>query len=184
MKKNLLLPLGMISVLAAGLLLRPERAAAAPAVTSVSPIMMVDANDTPVGSPVGSSQLVREDSGITLTATTSKLTPLNTYTVWWEITTPDKKPVFTANTSGGIVLPNGTTSFVVHLPVGPLPAVNGTTVLDAAAMFNDPRGVQVAVWIREHGPVIPGQLVDQLTAYEGGCKTNTCKTVQNTIHTP
>jgi hypothetical protein len=184
MKKNLLLPLAMMLVLAAGLLLRPERAVAAPAVTSVSAIIMVDANDMQVGSPLGSSQLVREDSGLTVMATTSKLTPLNTYTVWWEITTPDKKPVLTANASGGIVLPNGTASFVVRLPVGPLPAVNGTTVLDAAAMFNDPRGVHVTVWIREHGPVVPDQLVDQLTAYEGGCKTNTCKTVQNTIHTP
>jgi hypothetical protein len=184
MKKHLLLTLGMMSVLVGGLLLHPERAAAAPSVTSVSAVMRVDDNEVPVGSPVGSSQLIREDSGITVIATSSQLTPLNTYTVWWEITTPDKKPVFTANTSGGIVLPNGTASFVVRLPVGPLPAVNGTTVLDAAAMFNDPRGVLVTVWIREHGPVIADQLVDQLTAFEGGCKTNTCKTVQNTVHTP
>src|SRR4051794_19243447 len=169
MKRNLLLTLAMMSVLVGGLLLRPERAAAAPAVTSVNPIMRVDANDMQVGSPVGSSQLVRDDSGITVIATTAKMTPLNVYSVWWEIKTADTKTVLIAYVSGGIVLPDGTANFVVRLPVGPLPAVNGTTVLDAAAMFNDPRGVQVAVWIREHGPVIPGQLVDQLTAYEGGC---------------
>jgi hypothetical protein len=81
MKKHLLLTLGMMSVLVGGLLLHPERAAAAPSVTSVSAVMRVDANEVPVGSPVGSSQLIREDSGITVIATSSQLTPLNTYTV-------------------------------------------------------------------------------------------------------
>jgi hypothetical protein len=184
MKKHLLLTLGMMSVLVSGLLLRPESAAAAPPVTSVNAVMMVDANDKPVGSPVGSSQLVREDTGITVIGTTAQMTPLNTYTVWWEITTADNKPVFIANVSGGIVLPNGTANFVIHLPVGPLPAVNGTTVLESAGMFNDPQKVHVTVWLREHGPVVLAELAQQLTAYEGGCKTNTCKTVQNTVHSP
>jgi hypothetical protein len=129
---------------------------------------------------------VREDTGISYQITTSRLTPLNIYTVWAVLYLPDGKVLVTMNAGGGVALPNGSASFAGRLAVGPLPSVDGTTVVEgiAGGVFDNPRQVKVELVIRDHGPIVLAQLADQLTKFAGGCPSNTCGNVQGTIHTP
>jgi hypothetical protein len=186
MRRNVLLPLGMLSVLVTGLLLRPERAAANPAVTSIGPVQAFDASGKPAGDPVGSSQLVRDDTGLNFQITTARLAPLNIYTVWWMVSRPNGQLLFMGNAGGGLALPDGSASFAGHLAVGPLPAADGRTVIISApgSVFDDPRGVTVNFVIREHGPIILDRLVEQLTTINGGSPPNNCRDVQTCRHAP
>jgi hypothetical protein len=186
MRKKLSLHIGMLSILVGGLLLRPERAAADPAVTSISPVQAFDASGRPAGDPVGSSRLVRDDTGLSFEITTSRLAPLNIYTVWWMVTRPNGQLLFMGNGGGGLALPNGSASFAGHLPVGPLPAADGKTVIVAApgTVLDDPRRVTVTFVIREHGPIVLDRLAEQLTTINGGSPPNTCRDVQTASHAP
>lgn len=186
MRKNVLLPLGMVSVLATGLLLPASRAQAAPAVEAVRPVTRMDPSGNAVGDPLGTSRLTREDSGISFVLTTSQLVPLNTYTAWWVLFTPDNKVLLARHASGAVALPDGTASFAGRLAVGPLPAVDGKIVLETIAgrMFDNPQTVTVAIILRDHGPIRLEQLAEQLTTFEGGCQTNTCSDVQIVTHAP
>jgi hypothetical protein len=186
MRKNLLFPLAVLSVMAAGLLLPPVRAAADPAVTSINPVQAFDSTGRPAGDAVGSSRLVRDDTGLSFEITTSRLTPLDVYTVWWMVSRPDNQLLYMGNAGGGLALPDGTASFAGHLPVGLLPAANGKSVIVAApgVVFDNPRQVKVTFVIREHGPIILDRLVEQLTTIDGGSPPNTCRDVQTCVHTP
>jgi hypothetical protein len=149
-------------------------------IVDVRPVVALDASGSATERVVGSGCITRDDTGITVEITTSGLTPLNVYTVWWMIFRPDGGPLYVGNASGGIALPNGAASFSAHLPVGPLPIVDGKSVLVAESprRLSDTGNVRVTVVIREHGPVIVDRLAEQLTMVEGGCSASGCKNVQ------
>lgn len=186
MRKNMLWPLGTVPALAVGLLLPAARAVADPAVVAVHPVVRMDASGNAVGDPVGTSRLTREEGGIRFEMTTSQLVPLNTYTAWWVLFTPNDQVHLASYAGGAVALPNGTASFAGRLAVGPLPRVDGKIVVAATAggTFDNPRSVKVAIILRDHGPIILDQLAEQLSTFDGGCRTNRCSDVQIVVHAP
>jgi len=186
MRKNKLLPVALLPALLAGLLVQTERAAADTPVTTSSPVQAFDASGKPAGDAVGSSRLVRDDTGLSFEITTSRLAPLNIYTVWWMVSAPNGQLLFMGNAGAGLALPNGSASFAGHLSVGILPAADGKTVIvtSPGTAFDNPRGVTVTFVIREHGPIILDRLVEQLTTINGGSPPNNCRDVQTSMHAP
>jgi hypothetical protein len=127
------------------------------------------------GAVVGSAQLVRNDNGITCVIHTSGLVPGDAYSVWWVI--PGESLIM--NASGGIAGGDGTATFAGHLSQGPVPAVDGSTVLSSDdGDFDNPRTDTVVVVIRHHGPPIPGEINQQTGSFNFGCGAGGCKNVQ------
>jgi hypothetical protein len=142
--------------------------------------------------PGSSSLLVRNDSSITATMHTSGLTPGYVYTVAFFIynnpsacTAPCSQDdlgnpvVQVARVSGpGHVAGNGEDDFGGHLNVGDM-----SGVFSGPGLLN-PRGAEIHVTLRSHGPAIPELLDEQLHAFNGGCPPNTCANAQGVFHLP
>lgn len=186
MRKNVLLSLGMMAVLAAGLLVSAPRAVADPITGPAQAVRMLDAAGNQVGDAVGASRFTRDATGISFELATSGLAPLNTYTIWWVLYKPDKTVLLASYATGAVALPNGMASFAASLPVGPLPKVDGRIVMasTAGAMFDNPMGITVELVLRTHGPIRVEQLAEQLTTFDGACPPNTCANVQSVLHAP
>jgi hypothetical protein len=90
--------------------------------------------------------------------------------------------------AGRIVDENGSTEYGAHLKVGDTShALRGPGLLD-------PRGAEVILVLRNHGPKIPDLLPEMLTTFGGGCTNappstgtpgpNDCMEVHFSPHTP
>lgn len=121
-----------------------------------------------------SSQLVRTDDGVSISAHISGLTP-GTYTTWWSIDTngdgvlPDEIVMLAG---GGVVGPNGKGNFAAHLSVGEIAQRDFVSVVINAGgnqVFDSPRTDTVRFALRYHGPKIPGLVAEQTHSFLGGC---------------
>lgn len=163
------------------------------------------------GSPeiVGSSTLVRTDSGMSATVGTTGLTPGDVVTLWWVVFNnpnacvaglpgvsrcgpPDEgtaaaQPSILAAT-GRIVARSGTARYGASLRVGDTAgALFGPGLLDV-------HGAEVILVLRSHGPKIPALLSEMLHTFGAGCQEappgtgtpgpNDCAEVQVSVHTP
>jgi hypothetical protein len=138
------------------------------------------------GSPIPDaySTLVRTKSGISMTIHASGLRP-GAYTAWWvtenypqycserpcsmddEANPLVQSSVF--NATGAIVGEDGVGNFAAYTS----PGAQSSDVLFGPGLLN-PRGADVYIVVRYHGPVIPDQIKEQLTTYDGGCSVNEC----------
>lgn len=164
--------------------------------------------------PVGSSTLIRTDSGVAATIATTGLTPGDAITVWWvvfnepdgcETGTPASKcgpqdghagrgGASLSYGGGEVVNDDGTFTYASDLAVGDASqALAGPGLIDVG-------GAEVALVIKSHGPKIPGS--DQTNTFAGGCTDqsdapptapadrvgepgpNNCAEVQASIHSP
>lgn len=48
----------------------------------------------------------------------------------------------------------------------------------------DAENAEIHVVVRDHGPMVPGQIAAQLGSFTGGCSVNTCVNVQSAIFNP
>ena len=128
---------------------------------------------------VGSSKLVRTDSGVSMTLKTSELEPGNAVTVWWvifnnpgECDAPcDEPDLFKLGVdgsfgyaAGNIVGANGKINFGGHLAEGDTSGmVMGPGLLDTSK-------AEIHLAVHPHGPKIPGLVDSQVSTFLGGCR--------------
>ncbi|MGH3518361.1 MAG: hypothetical protein ACRDQ7_13260 [Haloechinothrix sp.] len=165
--------------LALGLMVAP--AAAATAERSTSPVLTLP---PPSPSAVGSSTLVRTDNGISANLRTSGLEPGHAVTLWWVVfNDPDsceaglpglsqcgpddahygRGGVSPNHATGHVVDDDGTGGFGAHLRVG-----DTSRALAGPGLVN-PRGAEVILVLKSHGPKIDDLVSDQLRTFAGGC---------------
>jgi hypothetical protein len=141
--------------------------------------------------PGSSSELVRNDNGVTVTLHTTGLTAGNVYTIAFVIfnnpgacaTSPCSASDLTkAAVQTSIVFASGHVvggegeNFAAHLNVGDVSqAISGPGLLNS-------RKAEIHVQVRSHGPAIPGAIDDQIHQFNGGCPPNACVNVQGAQH--
>ena len=140
----------------------------------------------------GESDLVRNFDGISFEIETSRLEPGHAFTVWIKVHEPDGTIVVFGG--GGLSGDDGEGEFEGHLSTGPIPDADGETVdKQGDGNFDTPFTSKVTLVIRDHGPVIPGQVHDQTHSKNGGCLpgepnfdyfdgAGTCKSIQQAVH--
>ena len=142
--------------------------------------------------PGSSSMLVRNDNGVTGTVHTDGLTAGNAYTMWFVVFNnpgacvggcgPDDlgRPAVQASVmfgTGHVVGGEGN-NFAGWRGVG------DTDGVIAGPGLLDPRGAEIHLVIRDHGPAIPGLIDEQIHSFNGGCPPNSCGNVQAAAHMP
>lgn len=144
------------------------------------------------GKAVGTSQLVRNESGVTATLTTTGLPKGHAMTLWIiTFNSPDKcwdKPCSILDLmvnpeaegdfhfGGGAVTGQGKTTLAGHLSVGD---ITGSGKAELAALgvpvpppvpLTNPYGAEVRLAVHSHGPKLEGQdLKAQISSFTGGC---------------
>lgn len=147
--------------------------------------------DFETGDPIEGSRstLLRTDVGLVMTLQTSNLDPGHAYTIWWvvfnnpdscedgigeaacsegDLVSPDVNLTL-APAAGTIVGGSGHGSFGGFLRVGDSSDLVGEgTPLMTGPLMN-PRGAEVHLVVRGHGPVNPEWMPDQIQTFGGGC---------------
>lgn len=133
--------------------------------------------------PVGSSTVVRTDRGLSATLETTRLTPGHVITLWavvfndpagCEAGTPISRcgpgdahagrgGASPNHAAGGIVGEDGTLELGGHLREG------DTSRALAGPGVVEPRGAEVILVLKSHGPKIPRLVSEQLHTFAGGC---------------
>ncbi len=152
-----------------------------PAGHSNSPVLTVP---PPQPSVVGSSTLVRTDNGLSATLETTGLEPGHVVTLWWVVfNDPDgceagfpgisqcgpadahagRGGVSPMHAAGRVVGENGTAKYGAHARVG-----DTSRALAGPGLVN-PRGAEVILVVKTHGPKLPHLVADQLRTFAGGC---------------
>jgi hypothetical protein len=155
------------------------------------------------------SRLLRNDSGISLTINTYGLEPGETFTVWWVVFNypefcnggcgeddvllfggPAEVQGTVLYATGHVVGGSGQGKFGAHLSVGDA----SDALLGIGPGLVNPRGAEVHVVVRSHGPLQPGLVDDQISTFGGGCNNAppgtgapgnfACYDPQGTIHLP
>lgn len=172
---------------------RPAQAGSAR--TSIEPLRVFGVGTVIPGT---GSILVRTKEGVGATLHTFGLVPGNVYTFWWTVFNNPKECATTLCT--GADLPNPDVQAVVLSGAGQIAGDDGTADFGAFRAVGDTTGrepsvgtatllenaqkAQIHLVVRNHGPVIPAMLGDQLSMFNGGCPPNTCMNVQAAPHQP
>jgi hypothetical protein len=152
--------------------------------------------------PGSSSLLIRNDGGVTAAFHTSGLTAGNAYTMWFVVfnnrsaclgpappQAPGAKCGFGDLGRAGV---NSSIMYAAGHVVGDGDADNlagrrgvGDTdgVIAGPGLLN-PRGAEIHLVVRNHGPAIPGLIKEQISSFNGGCPPNSCTNVQASVHPP
>jgi hypothetical protein len=196
-KRRILVALALVGLLSVVLV---SRAGAATRTTSDVVWM---SNQPNAGTTAGTSTLTRTDSGIALVLHTTGLQAGHTVTIWWMVfnhpeacisgatttETPDDPRCGMADmhnpaaglsvlyAAGNIVDEDGEADFGAYLREGDtdgaLPGM-GLGLLDAAA-------ADVHLVVRDHGPVDPRHVVEQIHTFDDFCNP-TCTDLQMSVH--
>lgn len=160
--------------------------------------------------PDARSRLIRTGEGVTMVLRTSELPDRNAVTVWWVIfnkpenCTRGQAPFRCGegdlgdnNTqpsvmfaAGSVSSANGKASFGGHLSAGDTEGCQ--TGLPCGEGLTDPMGADIHLIVRDHGPIIPELLHEQISTFGGGCNNappgtgepgpNTCEDLQFSVH--
>jgi hypothetical protein len=166
--------------------------------TSTSPVFWFQDPAQRTGQVPGAwSTLIRNDAGVEANYHATGLTVGHAYTLWWVIfnnpracsstgggCSPDD--VEAVIMSGGERNPAGIG--ILYATGGVVVTLGGVIDFEAELGLNDdsgcvavapfdvvcrsltnPMGAEVHLMPHDHGPPIPGQIVEQLTSFEGGC---------------
>ncbi len=138
------------------------------------------------GEEVGKSLLLRRKKGLAAVLK-SNLVPNHAYTLWWiiwnypqncetpgacglqDLTNPIETGLELIYVDGAVPKRNGVGYFKGMLKVGDTEgSINDLLGLEPIGLIN-PFEAQIDLAIRSHGPVIPGQVEEQISSYAGGC---------------
>src|SRR5262245_51696051 len=145
------------------------------------------------------TMLVRTRHDIFATIRTSGLTPGVVYTGWIGIFNnpkhcatrpcgmddiPNPNVQFSAlNFGGQLVGRDGTANYAEVRAVGD--ATNPANPLNPGPGLLNPRGAEIHLVVRSHGPALADPaFAQQLTLFDGGCPPNFCADVQEAVHAP
>jgi predicted small secreted protein len=141
------------------------------------------------GSPVEGSRstLVRNDAGVSMTLQTNQLVAGDAVTMWWvvfndpsacsdgvcdedDVLPPGVNPaaqVGVLYAAGNVIGASGRGNFGARLGMGD----------DEGLLFGHPltapRGAEVHLIVRSHGPAVPGMIPEQIHSFGGGCSEAT-----------
>jgi len=142
---------------------------------------------------IGDTTLVRSDKGLFTKISAAGLTPRHAITVWWVIFNEPENclmpyqcgvddtigEAFGGNAenakasvpfaTGGVVNSNGEFTRAAMQRIGPADESANTFLDDVDFGLLNPLTAEVHLVLRDHGPVIPGQVREQLNTFGGGC---------------
>lgn len=159
-------------------------AESAPSERSTSPVLTIPPPGPP--SVVGSSHVVRTDNGVSVRLESSGLEPGHAVTLWiiaanspedCEAGIPGLSQCGPADHEAGrgdisvhqgtgrIARDDGTAAYGAHLRVGD----RSQALFEDDPGLLDPRGAEVLLILKTHGPKIPELTSDMLSTFAGGC---------------
>lgn len=174
-----------------------------PEQTTTTDVVVIETGDV-----VGTSTLVRNDNGVSMSFHTSDLEPGTVATIWWvlfhhpdaceddcgadDLSNPavDGSAFFAA---GNVIKEAGEADYWASLPVGLLTVESGedaNQLIAGDGILKDSRGAEIHLVLRTHGEPIPDLVGHQLTTFDAGCTTappalegpNTCMNLQAAVH--
>lgn len=178
---------------------------------SVSHAIVIDPINGEV--PVGKSLLIRKENGIAMFLKTSGLFPKHTFTCWWVIWNNPENCIIPGAcsdldfasegvnvdvlfASGDVSNYHGALRCKAYLKEGDTSgSINELLGLEPIGLV-DSKKAEVHLVVRSHGPIIPGQLQDQIGSFGGGCtifidpfievpdEEGECADIQFAIHSP
>jgi hypothetical protein len=170
-KRRILVALALVGLLSVVLI---SRAGAAPTTkpVSTSPV-------TSSAGAVGTSTLVRTDSGLAFSLQTTGLPAGHAVTVWWMVVNPDAAAPSVLYAAGHVIDDSGAAGFGGSLQEGDtdgvveLPGLSLEGLLDATA-------ATVVLVVRDHGPARPDIVQQQIHTFD--ICNPTCTDLQMSIH--
>jgi hypothetical protein len=170
-KRRILVALALVGLLSVVLI---SRAGAAPTTkpVSTSPV-------TSSAGAVGTSTLVRSDSGISFSLQTTGLPAGHAVTVWWMVVNPDAAAPSVLYAAGHVIDDSGAAGFGGSLQEGD---TDGVVELDGLSLEGllDATGATVVLVVRDHGPARADIVQQQIHTFNV-CNP-TCTDLQMSIH--
>jgi hypothetical protein len=173
MQRRILVALALVGLLSAVLI---SRAGAAPptSVVSTSPV-------TSSAGAVGTSTLVRSDSGIAFSLQTSGLPAGHAVTIWWMVVNPGAAAPSVLYAAGHVVGEGGAAGFGGSLPEGDTDGVVELPGLSLAGLL-DATGATVVLVVRDHGPARPDIVEQQIHTFNECNPKDACTDLQMSVH--
>jgi hypothetical protein len=170
-KRRILVALALVGLLSVVLI---SRAGAAPTTkpVSTSPV-------TSSAGAVGTSTLVRSDSGISFSLQTTGLPAGHAVTVWWMVVNPDAAAPSVLYAAGHVIDDSGAAGFGGSLQEGDTDGVVELDGLSLAGLL-DATGATVVLVVRDHGPARPDIVHQQIQTFNV-CNP-TCTDLQISMH--
>jgi hypothetical protein len=173
----MLVALALVGLLSVVLI---SRAGAAPTTSPVSTSPVKTIVTPPAESvEVGTSTLVRSDSGIAFSLQTSGLPAGHAVTVWWMVVNPDAAAPSVLYAAGHVVDASGTAEFGGALREGDTKGLVSLPGLSIAGLL-DAEGADVYLVVRDHGPAKRGIVKQQIHTFDV-CNP-TCTDLQMSVH--
>jgi hypothetical protein len=170
-QRRILVALALVGLLSVVLI---SRAGAAPTTkpVSTSPV-------TSSAGAVGTSTLVRSDSGIAFSLQTTGLPVGHAVTVWWMVVNPDAAAPSVLYAAGHVIDDSGAAGFGGSLQEGD---TDGVVELDGLSLEGllDAAGATVVLVVRDHGPARADIVQQQIHTFNV-CNP-TCTDLQMSIH--
>lgn len=149
------------------------------------------------GDAVGTSSLVRNKNGVSMTYRSSGLEPGTVATIWWVVfNDPDEceggtvagvaltctaadipDPAVDASVfyaAGHVIGGPGRANYAARLPVGRLtvdPDPDANQLIAGDGILKDAGDAVVHLVLRTHGPAIPGMINHMVSTFDAGCTT-------------
>jgi hypothetical protein len=170
-KRRILVALALVGLLSVVLI---SRAGAAPTTkpVSTSPV-------TSSAGAVGTSTLVRTDSGLAFSLQTTGLPAGHAVTVWWMVVNPDAAAPSVLYAAGHVIDDSGAAGFGGSLQEGDTDGVVERDDLSLEGLL-DATGATVVLVVRDHGPARPDIVQQQIQTFNV-CNP-TCTDLQMSIH--
>jgi hypothetical protein len=170
-KRRILVALALVGLLSVVLI---SRAGAAPTTkpVSTSPV-------TSSAGAVGTSTLVRTDSGLAFSLQTTGLPAGHAVTVWWMVVNPDAAAPSVLYAAGHVIDDSGAAGFGGSLQEGDTDGVVELPDLSLEGLL-DATGATVMLVVRDHGPARPDIVQQQIHTFDV-CNP-TCTDLQMSIH--
>jgi hypothetical protein len=174
-QRRILVALALVGLLSVVLI---SRAGAAPttSLVSTSPV-------TSSAGAVGTSTLIRTDSGIAFSLQTTRLPAGHAVTVWWMVVNPDAAAPSVLYAAGHVIDDSGAAGFGGSLQEGDTDGVVELPGLSLEGLL-DATGATVVLVVRDHGPARP-DIVDQQIQTFDVCNpegVEHCTDLQMSIH--
>jgi hypothetical protein len=170
-KRRILVALALVGLLSLVLI---SRAGAAPTTSPVSTSPV-----TSSAGAVGTSTLVRSDSGLAFSLQTTGLPAGHAVTVWWMVVNPDAAAPSVLYAAGHVIDDSGAAGFGGSLQEGDTDGVVELPGLSLAGLL-DAAGATVVLVVRDHGPARPDIVQQQIHTFNV-CNP-TCTDLQMSIH--
>jgi hypothetical protein len=170
-KRRILVALALVGLLSLVLI---SRAGAAPTTSPVSTSPV-----TSSAGAVGTSTLVRTDSGISFSLQTTGLPTGHAVTVWWMVVNPDAAAPSVLYAAGHVIDDSGAAGFGGSLQEGDTDGVVELPGLSLEGLL-DATGATVVLVVRDHGPARPDIVQQQIHTFNV-CNP-TCTDLQMSIH--